>query len=82
MLVLGFLGVLFLILLAGVLVGLVAGAAAGRRRRSEARRALGEHIDAIAAEFPAEVRAWGGRAALQDPERVRALVERLESEGG
>ncbi len=55
------------------------------RRRLRARLtllALHKRADRIAAEYPDEVQAWGGKRMLLNPDVVREIVAALETDMG
>jgi serine/threonine protein kinase len=71
-------GLMVAMLAALPVVGLFAWAAFSSFSRQEARRRVDEAKAALAAEFPDEVRSWGGPVVLRDPAAVREVRDAVE----
>lgn len=53
--------------------------ALARRSQFDRNLILQRKINEIAHEFPDQVRAWGGKEVLRDPQQVQAIIARLEA---
>ncbi len=73
---------LILVVLFGLVLILIAVVRQRRRRVAGLRQALLRRVDGIAADYPDEVEAWGGRKVLLKRELLREIIASLEADAG